>query len=186
MYQVRCRTQIRRPEVNAEKPISMLLRRRPRPRPARDAGSNGCIGRARVRIYGSAPCRTDLRTYRTARDEWRNAGSSHRSSLSHCRVRNVRNKSRLLTASLLSESRAPPAIVRDLICGAAHLPLFLRVSAERSADRPDLARSLHSPLSSRTCGGLPRWREPRDRLLELVDLEPEHQHLLRFPLGRRP
>ena len=105
-------------------------------------------GRARVRIYGSAPCRTDLRTYRTARDEWRNAGSSHRSSLSHCRVRNVRNKSRLLTASLLSESRAPPAIVRDLICGAAHLPLFLRVSAERSADRPDLARSLHSPLSS--------------------------------------
>ena len=193
MYQVRCRTQIRRPEVNAEKPISCRAASGRAGRCADRTSAPGtgrrledASGRARVRIYGSAPCRTDLRTYRTARDEWRNAGSSHRSSLSHCRVRNVRNKSRLLTASLLSESRAPPAIVRDLICGAAHLPLFLRVSAERSADRPDLARSLHSPLSSRTCGGLPRWREPRDRLLELVDLEPEHQHLLRFPLGRRP
>ena len=87
MYQVRCRTQIRRPEVNAEKPISC------RAATCQRAGARGAApttsapgtgrrledasGRARVRIYGSAPCRTDLRTYRTARDEWRNAGSSH-------------------------------------------------------------------------------------------------------------
>ena len=123
------------------------LRRR-RPRPARDAGSK--MHRA-ARAYGSTEARRAVPIYERTELPATNGvmrAAPTRSSLSHCRVRNVRNKSRLLTASLLSESRAPPAIVRDLICGAAHLPLFLRVSAERSADRPDLARSLHSPLSS--------------------------------------
>ena len=155
MYQVRCRTQIRRPEVNAEKPISCRAAsgRAGRcaddvRRPARDAGSK--MHRA-ARAYGSTEARRAVPIYERTELPATNGvmrAAPTRSSLSHCRVRNVRNKSRLLTASLLSESRAPPAIVRDLICGAAHLPLFLRVSAERSADRPDLARSLHSPLSS--------------------------------------